>query len=400
MGLTGGGRNALLLFNMTPIMNHHTSGILFTLGKSLGKNLLRNPASAGIIMIVLCASLSSAGQVPGPLEKGLKDYYKDFFPIGTAVSPQVLKDSTGKLILRHFNSLTAENVMKLGPIHPEENRYNWGPADEIVNFGQANGLKMRGHTLCWHNQVPDWLFKDVQGKPVTKEVLLKRLKDHITLVVTRYKGKIYAWDVVNEAIDDDSSRYYRDSPWYKICGEEFISKAFEYAHEADPNALLFYNDYNTERPAKRDKIYRLLKQLIDAKVPIHGVGLQGHWSIKEPNEKTLRQSIEKFSTLGLQIQITELDVSVYPGEQGRRDKRPEESDVLTPEMEQMQLEQYKMFFRVLRDYRKAITGVTFWNVSDQHSWLDNFPVRGRKNHPLLFDQQLRPKKAYWEVVKF
>lgn len=334
-------------------------------------------------------------------EKGLKDYYKNYFPVGVAVSPRSLNGPEAELIRTHFNSLTAENVMKMGLIHPEENRYDWEPADQIVNFAQANGMKMRGHTLCWHNQAPGWIFKDEQGNDVSKEVLLKRLKDHITEVVTRYKGKVYAWDVVNEVIDDDDSRYFRESKWYQICGEDFVVKAFEYAHAADPDAKLFYNDYNTEMPGKREKIYRMLKQLKDAKVPVHGVGLQAHWHLPDdPSEQELRNSIEKYSSLGLEIHITELDVSIYKGESGRREKRPDETGEYTPEMEQQQMALYKMVFEVFREHTDKITSVTFWNVSDRYSWLDNFPVRGRKNHPLLFDTNLQPKKAYWEVVNF
>lgn len=351
------------------------------------------------ILIFLCPFTGSAQSDPEN-EKGLKDYYKDYFPIGAAVSPQVLKGPEEELILREFSSITAENAMKIGPIHPEENRFNWEPADQIVNFAQSNGLRMRGHTLCWHNQTPQWLFQDNEGKAVTKEVLLARLKDHITKVVTRYKGKIYAWDVVNEVIDDNAEKFYRDSKWFSICGEEFIAKAFEFAHEADPDALLFYNDYNTENTAKREKIYQLVKKLIEAKVPVHGVGLQGHWSIYEPSEKELRESLEKFKSLGIAVQITELDVSVYPLEHGRRDAKPNEPNSLTDEMIRKQADQYKMFFRVFREYKEVITGVTFWNVSDKRSWLDSFPVAGRKNYPLLFDQDLKPKKVYWDVVKF
>lgn len=332
--------------------------------------------------------------------KGLKDVYAVLFPIGVAVSPQVLTGEEKNLITTQFNSLTAENVMKMGPIHPEENRYNWESADQIVAFATEHGMKVRGHTLCWHNQTPPWMFVNEDGTPVDKETLLKRLKEHITAVVSRYKGRIYAWDVVNEAIDDVDGKFYRDTQWFKICGEEFIAKAFEYAHEADPDALLFYNDYNTERPGKREKIIKLVKQLMDAKVPIHGIGLQGHWSIYEPSEDALRQSLKNYSALGLKLQITELDVSVYPSEQGRRDKRADEADKFTAEMEQKQLEKYVMAFRLFREHQEHITGVTFWNVSDKRSWLDNFPVRGRKNYPLLFDQELKPKKAYWEVIKF
>src|SRR6266498_607204 len=176
--------------------------------------------------------------------KGIKDYYKKYFRIGVAVAPGNLKTDEANLILEQFNSLTPENAMKMGPIHPEENRYFWNEADSIVAFAQRNGLKVRGHNLCWHNQTPRWFFRDSAGKNVSKEVLLQRLKDHITTIVNRYKGKIYAWDVVNEAISDKADEYLRPSLWYQICGEDFIAKAFEYAHAADPNAILFYNDYN------------------------------------------------------------------------------------------------------------------------------------------------------------
>ena len=331
--------------------------------------------------------------------KGLKDYYKDFFPIGAAVTPGSLQGPDSALILQQFNSLTAENAMKMGPIHPRENEFNWKDADAIVAFTKQHGLKMRGHTLCWHTQVPNWIFKTANGDTVSKVVLLQRLKDHITQVVSRYKGDVYAWDVVNEVIDDNDSVFYRKTAWYTICGEEFISKAFEYAHATDPKAILFYNDYNTENPKKREKIYQLVKSMKEAGVPIHGVGLQGHWSINNPLREELEKSIQLFSSLGLQVQITELDVSVYAGRQGGQTgvRQRDTASSFTPEMEALQREKYKMAFEVFRKYKKDITGVTFWNVSDRHSWLDN---RGRKNYPLLFDQQYQPKKAYYDVVNF
>ncbi len=353
-----------------------------------------------LLTIALLPGASLQRWTPQPVEPTLKDAYKNYFPMGVAVGPRNLVGPEADLIRQQFNSLTPENAMKMGPIHPEENRYYWNDADAIVDFARQNNLKIRGHNLCWHQQTPNWLFTDAGGKTVSKTVLLKRLKDHITEVVTRYKGKIYQWDVVNEAIDDNNQKFLRESPWSQICGEDFIASAFIYAHEADPNAQLFYNDYNTEQPGKRDRIYTLLKKLIDANVPIHGVGLQGHWSLTEPTETALRDAIDKFSSLGLKVQITELDISVHPSGPNRTDKRPDESNAFTPDMEQKQREQYRKVFAVFREKRKQLTGVTFWNVSDKHSWLDDFPIRGRKNYPLLFDANLKPKKAFYEVVVF
>jgi endo-1,4-beta-xylanase len=327
--------------------------------------------------------------------KGLKDYYKDYFLIGVAVTPRLVeRGPEEQLIRQEFNSLTAENVMKMGPIHPQKNAFNWAPADQIVQYAMDHHLKMRGHNLCWHRQAPPWFFQNDAGGVVSRDTLLARLRDHIFAVAGRYRGKVYAWDVVNEAIADGDSIFFRDSEFYKICGEEFISKAFIYAHEADPDAILFYNDYNTERPAKREKIYKLLKKMKEAGVPVHGIGLQGHWSLTNPQRAELEKTIEMFAGLGLQVQITELDVSVY----GSRKDAP--LPALTPALAQKQADQYRMVFEVFRKYKKAITGVTFWNLSDKHSWLDSEPVKDRKNYPLLFDQNLLRKKAYLEVVDF
>ncbi len=330
--------------------------------------------------------------------KGLKDYYHSYFPIGVAVSNYVLKTADTFLILKHFNSITPENAMKMGPIHPKENQYNWRDADSIIAFAQRHHLLVRGHNLCWHNQAPSWLFVD-EGKSVGKEVLLSRLKEHIKTVVSRYKGSIYAWDVVNEAISDMPGEYLRNSKWLQICGEEYIAKAFQYAHEAEPQALLFYNDYNEINHYKRDKIYRLVKSLIDKGVPINGVGLQGHWAINEPGYKQLDTTIKQFTSLGLNIQITELDISVYPKEHVARERKPEDADDhFTKEKENKQIVAYKNCFKVFNKYKRNLTGITFWNITDKHSWLDNFPVPHRKDYPLLFDQSGRPKKAYYEIV--
>jgi endo-1,4-beta-xylanase len=334
-------------------------------------------------------------------QQGLKEYFKDHFTVGVAVSPQSLKTDEATLILQEFNSMTAENAMKMGPIHPFEKVYNWRGGDSIAAFAKRNGMKLRGHCLCWHSQAPPWFFTDsVTGKQVTKQVLLQRLQDHITTVVSRYKGTIYAWDVVNEVISDKADEFYRPSLFYQICGEEFIEKSFQWAHEADPDALLFYNDYNEISPVKRQKIIRMIKDLKAKGVPIHGVGLQGHWALNEPSKEQLEKTLKDFSELGLPMHVTELDISVYPKEHTARERKGEDYDtVFTAEKEMKQIEVYKNCFELFKKYSKHISSVTFWNISDRRSWLDNFPVRGRKDYPLLFDAQLKPKKVYWEIVK-
>lgn len=370
------------------------------------KNILKRGLLLGLTLGVLfsCkqASEKQEARLADAQPKGLKDYYKDYFPIGVAVYPQAFQDSlTSELIKTQFASMTPENVMKMGPIHPQPNTYNWEPADAIVDFARKNDIMMRGHALVWHQQYPDWFFKDEKGNQIGKDTLYARMKEHITTVMSRYKDDIYAWDVVNEAVSDNPEVVYREeSPYYQIAGEEYLAKAFQFAHEADPDAKLFYNDYNAVRPEKMERIYTLVKKLVDAGVPINGVGIQAHWSIFEPTEAELRTAIEKYASLGLDVQITELDVSLYKWEKDQRSLLEGENDLLTPELEQKQMDQYNMFFKVFRDYKETLTGVTFWNISDRYSWLDNYPVAGRKNYPLLFDQELKPKKAYYEVIEF
>ncbi|HLN20598.1 MAG TPA: endo-1,4-beta-xylanase [Bacteroidales bacterium] len=386
--------------------------------RSLLKGTLFTFISGAAITAIM--TMSSCGGGSGkPLTaadslKGLKDFYKDYFPIGVAVSPRSLEGENGEFIKKNFNSLTPENVMKPALIQPEEGRFAWEQADQIVDFAQANGMKVRGHTLAWHNQTGEWMFKDSIGNEASKELLLARLEKHIKTVVGRYKGKIYAWDVVNEAIDnlDPAHVGYRQTQWYKICGDEFIAKAFQWAHEADPDAVLFYNEYNTENPAKREKTYEMLKKMLDQGVPIHGVGIQAHWNIGAPKhvgqltqpgegdfetgstEDAIRESIDKFASLGLKVQITELDVSIYTS-------REDTLNIgFTPEREQKQIDFYNTAFKVFREKKDVLTGVTFWNLSDRGSWLDSRTPRRSKHYPLLFDENMKPKKAYWKVVTF
>lgn len=354
--------------------------------------------------VISCKSDKEKQKVTGDENKdkemGLKDYYDDYFLMGVAVAPNTIKGEEAVLLKKEFNSITPENVMKMGPIHPERNKFYWKDADAIAEFAKENGIKMRGHALVWHQQTGGWIFENENGDKIDKEELLKRMKNHIDSVVTRYSEYIYAWDVVNEAVADDSTKVYRESQWLDIAGKDYLVKAFEYAREADPNVKLFYNDYNAIIPEKRDRIIELLKFLQENDAPIDGVGIQAHWSIYGPTEKELREALDLYSELGLEIQITELDVSLYPWEKERRELKEGESDEFTPELEQKQIEAYDMFFNVFRDYKNVITGVTFWNLSDKYSWLDTYPVAGRKNYPLLFDENFKPKKAYDKVVEF
>lgn len=344
---------------------------------------------------------TGGAQAKGAAPVSLKEAYKGYFDIGVAVSPRALQSDEAILIKQHFNSLTPENAMKMGPIQPREGQFFWRDADSIAAFTQRNGMKMRGHTLLWHKQAPSWFFTNAAGDTVSRDVLLQRMKAHISAVAGRYKGRVYAWDVVNEVISDNRNEVYHSTPFLRIIGEDFIEHAFRFAHEADPDALLFYNDYNEIDGVKRGKIIRMIQNLRAKGVPIHGVGLQAHWAINEPSYGQLDSTLGEFAQLGLPLHITEIDISVYPKEHSERERKAADADTLyTAAKEKAQVEKYKMCFELFRKYNEPITSVTFWNISDRHSWLDDFPVRGRKDYPLLFDRNLQPKKAYWEVVNF
>ncbi len=325
--------------------------------------------------------------------EGLKDYFPagTFFSIGAAIAPSSVDNAdAAKLLKRHFNSLTAENVMKWSTLQPTEGTFNFTEADKIVAFAQANNMKVRGHTLCWHNQVPNWIFTN-GGVTASKDLVLQRLRAHITTVMNHFKGKVYCWDVVNEAIDDGSNTY-KATNWYNSCGEDYIIEAFKAARLADPSAKLFYNDYSAVSPAKRDKIYALLKKLKDQNL-VDGMGMQGHWNINYPSNQLLIDALDKYKSAGVEIQVTELDVSAYTA-----DSDPQTA--FTTTIAQNQAAAYGRFFNVFRTYKGTITGITFWGVADNYSWLDNFPVAGRKNYPFLFDALYNPKQAYFTVINF
>lgn len=324
----------------------------------------------------------------------LSEVYKDYFTIGAAVNPLTI-ETQKQLLKDQFNSMTCENEMKFESVHPEEERYTFEKADKIAAFAAENGMKMRGHTLVWHNQTPNWMFTGSDGKAVDRATLFARMKSHMETVMGRYRDRIYAWDVVNEAVTDGGEALLRQSKWLEIGGEGFIDQAFRTAHEVDPNALLFYNDYNATHPQKRDKIYTLVKSMLDKGVPIHGIGMQGHWNIAAPSVEQIREAIEKYASLGVKLHITELDVSVFPWNDKRTElKEPEEG------MMEKQAKAYEAYFSLLREYRDVIQTVTFWGAADDYTWLDDFPVRGRKNWPFVFDTKHQPKEAFWKIAQF
>ena len=347
-------------------------------------------------ILILLAALSSAHA------QSLKEAYEGYFTIGVAVNPtNVSNQEQMDMIVREFNSITAENVMKPGEIHPAEGVWNFEQADRVADFCRQYGIPLRGHNLCWHSQFCDWMFTDKKGKPVSKEVFYKRLREHIHTVVNRYKDVVYAWDVVNEAISDqgfarpgEEPNPYRNSRLYQLCGDEFIAKAFEFAHEADPDAILFYNDYNETDPGKRDRIYNMVKKMQDAGVPITGIGMQGHYNIYGPADEDIEAAIVKYSQLVKHIHVTELDIRVNEDMGGMLRFNQGDSQPLPSYLAILQQDQYNRVFKVLRKYHDVIDNVTFWNLSDRDSWL------GVNNHPLLFDENYKAKTVYKIVRDF
>ncbi len=334
--------------------------------------------------------------------QGLKDAYNNYFTIGVAVNKtNVANAEQIALIKKEFNSITAENDMKVGEIHPKEGVWHWEGADSIANFCRENGIRLRGHNLCWHQQFADWMLYDKKGKLVKKEVFYERLRDHIHTVVNRYKDVVYCWDVVNEAITDRVQSWpghegtpYRESTLYKLCGDEFIAKAFEFAHEADPKAQLFYNDYNECDPGKRDRIYNMVKKMKDAGVPIDGIGMQGHYNIYGPSEEDIDAAITKYAEIVDHIHITELDLRTNTEQGGQLMFSRGEAKPQAPYIAALQEDQYNRIFKIFRKHKDVIDNVTFWNLGDRDSWL------GVNNHPLPFDENYKPKRSYYVIKDF
>lgn len=335
----------------------------------------------------------------------LKDAYAGKFYIGTALNtPQITGKDTAavKVIIENFSAIVPENCMKSGPIQPKEGEFDFTLSDQFVEFGIQNSKFITGHCLVWHSQAPRWFFTGSDGKEVSREVLLERMKKHIYTVVGRYKGKIKGWDVVNEAIEDDGS--FRKSKFYRILGEDFIKYAFQYAHEADPDCELYYNDYSEAIPAKRDGIAAMVKKLKDQGVRIDAIGMQCHVGLDYPSLEDYEKAIQIYSALGVKVMVTEMDISVLP-----MPVRNLGADIATnveykeklnpyvqglPDSARIALEnRYLDFFKLFLKYDDAFTRVTVWGVNDANSWKNGFPIRGRTDYPLLFDRKNQPKSV-------
>ena len=341
-------------------------------------------------------------------EPSLKDAVGDKFLMGVALNVNQssgVDTSSIKLVKQHFNSIVAENCMKCEVIHPEEDRYDFTLADQFVSFGEKNGMAVIGHCLIWHSQLAPWFCVDEKGNNVTPEVLKQRMKDHITTIVTRYKGRIKGWDVVNEAILEDGS--YRKRKFYEILGEEFIPLAFQYAHEADPDAELYYNDYAMNMPGKREGVVKLVSSLKEKGIRIDAVGMQGHMGMDYPDINEFEQSIVAFAGTGVKVMVTEWDMSALPtvkqsanisdtvAYQKMLNPYPE---TLPDSVSKAWNNRMKQFFGLFEKHADVISRVTAWGVSDSDSWKNDFPVKGRHDYPLLFDRNYQPKPFVKEIM--
>ena len=358
---------------------------------------------AGLLEIILAAT--------GCAQTTLKGAFQKDFLIGAALNPSQFSGSNvveAALVRQQFNSISPENVLKWEKIHPQPGQFDFVPADRYVEFGLTNKMTVIGHNLIWHSQTPDWVFRDDRGNLIDRDTLLARMREHISTVVGRYKGKIFGWDVVNEALNEDGT--WRDSPWRKIIGDDYIAKAFEYANEADPQAELYYNDFSLENEPKRSGAIALIKKLQAQGVKISGIGSQGHYGLNSPSVKQVDQTLSAFEKLGLKVMITELDVNLLPQPTSstgaevsthfelRAGMNPYPNG-LPDSMQQRLAQRYADLFFVFLKHRDSISRVTFWGVTDGDSWLNDWPVRGRTSYPLLFDRAGKPKPAFDAVLK-
>jgi len=364
-----------------------------------------------VISFMVIALFANCKAEESKSEKALQEALKGKFLIGVAMNADQItgKDTAGvRLIKEHFNSITPENCMKSEVLQPEEGKFDFALADQYVDFGQKNNMFIVGHTLIWHSQAPKWFFVDKDGKDVSREVLIERMKNHIYTVVGRYKGRVNGWDVVNEAIEDDGS--FRKSKFYEIIGEDYIRLAFEFAREADPEAELYYNDYSMSKEGKRDAVVKMVRNLQSQGVKIDGIGMQGHMTMDFPTLEEEEKSIVAFSETGVKVMITELDLTVLPSPgtkvsadvalsyEYQKQLNPYPNG-LPDSVAQAAHDRYAEFFRLFLKHADKIDRVTMWGLTDRDSWRNNWPVPGRTDYPLLFDRNYQPKPIVETIIK-
>lgn len=344
-----------------------------------------------------------------PAEKTLKEAFADNFLIGGAINMDVVNGNDPKgdsIVSRHFNTIVAENCMKSEKINPAEGVYFWDDADRFVKYGEERGMFIVGHTLIWHSQLAPWFTLDSAGNQVTPEVLKERMRTHITTMMSRYKGRIQGWDVVNEAILDDGS--YRPSPFYEILGEEYIPLAFQYAMEADPDAELYINDYSMASPGKRDRYVQLVNDLRSRGLRVDAIGMQGHMGMDYPDFTEFERSVIAFGTTGAKVMITEWDMSALPtvntganvadtaAYQAALNPYP---DGLPEDVSAQWNDRMRQMMDMFVTHSDIITRVNAWGTDDSSSWKNNWPVAGRTEYPLLFDRNYNLKPFLTQYIQ-
>lgn len=364
-----------------------------------------------MILAVGAIMATSVWAQKSPSQPALKDVLGKYFLVGAAVDrnlPAGEDPQAETLVKAQFNQVVAENCMKGELIHPEVNRYDWTDADRLVDWSQRHGMTLIGHCLVWHSQPPKWIFTDETGKNVSRETLIGRMYSHIMTIVTRYRGKIKGWDVVNEAFEDDGS--YRKTPYYNIIGPEYLALAFQFAHEADPDAELYYNDYSMSKPGKREAVCQLVRQLKAKGIRIDAVGMQSHNGYNYPDYSDYEKSLEAFAAEGVKVMLTELDMNMLPNpkdfngaEISQNFKLMEQYNPyvkgLDKKAQKLFNQRYLDLFRIVERHKDVISRVTFWGVNDGHTWLNDWPVKGRTNYPMLFDRDYQAKPVVKDILK-
>ena len=360
----------------------------------------------GFLVSLLLVGYSLCGYAQG----GLKDAIGKYALIGSSLNQYQSdgSDAAASAVVRqHFNTAVAENCMKSEVLRPKENKFRFGLADEFVSYCEQNGLKPIGHCLIWHSQAPKWFFTDSLGQTVSREVMIERIQKHISRVVGRYKGRIHGWDVVNEAVEGDGS--FRQSPFYKIIGEDFIEIAFRAAHEADPDAELYYNDYSMSDVGKRETVCRIVRNLKQKGIRIDAVGMQSHNGLNYPDLTEYEKSIEAFAACGVKVMITELDLNVLPNPENfggaavetnyeyQEKMNPYKNGLPDDKAEEIR-QRYLDFFKIYYKHRDKISRINLWGISDKNSWLNDWPIKGRTNYPLLFDRNYQPKPVVEDII--